>query len=152
MIRPTPTTRRKSTERGKLTRRPNRCSEGWLTAGVVGSSPAGVTLSVSSRIMFSTDQGFPPHMPIQSANCQFTDWHRVFSDKRFAKRDSLCYRRRSCLSPMFPGSSVVEQPAVNRLVAGSNPARGAIFHWTALQAQVSFFRAALCDRHFYRNK
>lgn len=27
----------------------------------------------------------------------------------------------------FPGSSVVEQPAVNRLVAGSNPARGAIF-------------------------
>src|SRR5262245_49617158 len=26
---------------------------------------------------------------------------------------------------MFPGSSVVEQPAVNRLVAGSNPARGA---------------------------
>ena len=27
----------------------------------------------------------------------------------------------------FPGSSAVEQPAVNRLVAGSNPARGAIF-------------------------
>jgi hypothetical protein len=27
--------------------------------------------------------------------------------------------------PVFPGSSVVEQPAVNRLVAGSNPARGA---------------------------
>ena len=26
---------------------------------------------------------------------------------------------------MFPGSSAVEQPAVNRLVAGSNPARGA---------------------------
>ena len=25
----------------------------------------------------------------------------------------------------FPGSSAVEQPAVNRLVAGSNPARGA---------------------------
>jgi hypothetical protein len=29
------------------------------------------------------------------------------------------------LIAMFPGSSVVEQPAVNRLVAGSNPARGA---------------------------
>src|SRR5215475_5409074 len=28
-------------------------------------------------------------------------------------------------SRLFPGSSVVEQPAVNRLVAGSNPARGA---------------------------
>lgn len=27
---------------------------------------------------------------------------------------------------MFPGSSVVEQAAVNRLVAGSSPARGAI--------------------------
>ena len=26
---------------------------------------------------------------------------------------------------IFPGSSVVEQAAVNRLVAGSNPARGA---------------------------
>jgi hypothetical protein len=30
---------------------------------------------------------------------------------------------------LFPGSSAVEQPAVNRLVAGSNPARGAkYFH------------------------
>ena len=27
---------------------------------------------------------------------------------------------------LFPGSSVVEQAAVNRLVAGSNPARGAL--------------------------
>src|SRR5690606_6713624 len=30
-------------------------------------------------------------------------------------------------STPFPGSSAVEQPAVNRLVAGSNPARGATF-------------------------
>jgi hypothetical protein len=38
----------------------------------------------------------------------------------------VCYSRTSqALSAMFPGSSVVEQPAVNRLVAGSNPARGA---------------------------
>ena len=36
----------------------------------------------------------------------------------------LCYRRQSTIE--FPGSSVVEQPAVRyRLVAGSNPARGA---------------------------
>ena len=28
---------------------------------------------------------------------------------------------------VFPGSSAVEQPAVNRLVGGSNPSRGAIF-------------------------
>jgi hypothetical protein len=39
------------------------------------------------------------------------------------KARPLCYTR-SLLAP-FPGSSVVEQPAVNRLVAGSNPARGA---------------------------
>ena len=31
---------------------------------------------------------------------------------------------------LFPGSSAVEQPAVNRLVAGSNPARGAKFSKT----------------------
>jgi hypothetical protein len=36
------------------------------------------------------------------------------------KPEPLCYRRL-----MVPGSSAVEQPAVNRLVAGSNPARGA---------------------------
>jgi hypothetical protein len=32
---------------------------------------------------------------------------------------------RARAAALFPGSSVVEQPAVNRLVAGSNPARGA---------------------------
>src|SRR5689334_6070820 len=37
----------------------------------------------------------------------------------------------------FPGSSVVEQPAVNRLVAGSNPARGAILS-AATARQVRF--------------
>jgi hypothetical protein len=37
----------------------------------------------------------------------------------------LCYMRPTRTSRLFPGSSVVEQPAVNRLVAGSNPARGA---------------------------
>ena len=36
----------------------------------------------------------------------------------------LCYTQGRSLAPI-PGSSVVEQPAVNRLVAGSNPARGA---------------------------
>ena len=35
----------------------------------------------------------------------------------------ICGFRRA--SRLFPGSSAVEQPAVNRLVAGSNPARGA---------------------------
>jgi hypothetical protein len=44
---------------------------------------------------------------------------------RFAKRGWLCYRPGCRGNGLFPGSSVVEQPAVNRLVAGSNPARGA---------------------------
>src|ERR1700689_2905865 len=48
---------------------------------------------------------------------------RVFA--AFKAPPALLYacRTRDLLS--FPGSSVVEQPAVNRLVAGSNPARGA---------------------------
>ena len=38
----------------------------------------------------------------------------------------LCYSNELAASAaVFPGSSAVEQPAVNRLVAGSNPARGA---------------------------
>ena len=37
---------------------------------------------------------------------------------------------------MFPGSSAVEQLTVNQLVAGSNPARGAIFLF--LQFTLSF--------------
>ena len=37
-------------------------------------------------------------------------------------------------SRLFPGSSAVEQPAVNRLVAGSNPARGATFSQTGAES------------------
>lgn len=50
-----------------------------------------------------------------------------------ASPPSLCYTHPSSVlairraADLLPGSSVVEQPAVNRLVAGSNPARGAIF-------------------------
>ena len=43
--------------------------------------------------------------------------------RRLANRFCLCYRHRQ--HGFFPGSSVVEQATVNRLVAGSNPARGA---------------------------
>jgi len=38
---------------------------------------------------------------------------------------------------VIPGSSVVEQSAVNRLVAGSNPARGATFDATQKAASAS---------------
>lgn len=46
-------------------------------------------------------------------------------DYRFANRIPVAIRRLVHTRALFPGSSVVEQPAVNRLVAGSNPARGA---------------------------
>jgi hypothetical protein len=49
-----------------------------------------------------------------------------FRSLRLSKPDQLCYTRtRTREALLFPGSSAVEQPAVNRLVAGSNPARGA---------------------------
>ncbi len=47
--------------------------------------------------------------------------------KAFKARLALLYATRAHMLLLFPGSSVVEQPAVNRLVAGSNPARGAKF-------------------------
>lgn len=40
-------------------------------------------------------------------------------------RPPFCYTHQPNRWRLFPGSSAVEQPAVNRLVAGSNPARGA---------------------------
>jgi hypothetical protein len=45
------------------------------------------------------------------------------ADFTLCKAQRLCYSR--TLARVVPGSSAVEQPAVNRLVAGSNPARGA---------------------------
>jgi hypothetical protein len=47
---------------------------------------------------------------------------------RFQTARGFVIRGRACALPLFPGSSAVEQPAVNRLVAGSNPARGATYH------------------------
>ena len=50
--------------------------------------------------------------------------HAAGGDFTLCKPKRLCYSR--TLARVVPGSSAVEQPAVNRLVAGSNPARGAI--------------------------
>src|ERR1700746_1894433 len=65
-----------------------------------------------------------------SSNCK--DFHiRVHSQAnvRFllCKRKRLCYTlpARDLLYRPFLGSSAVEHPTVNRMVAGSNPARGA---------------------------
>jgi hypothetical protein len=42
------------------------------------------------------------------------------------RQGAFCYSRTRATDALFRGSSVVEQPAVNRLVVGSNPTRGAI--------------------------
>ena len=42
-----------------------------------------------------------------------------------SRRGFVIGNRVRARAAVFPGSSAVEQPAVNRLVAGSNPARGA---------------------------
>src|SRR5215472_14418680 len=50
---------------------------------------------------------------------------RVAAAAAFKPGSALLYAASTTPSRLFPGSSAVEQPAVNRLVAGSNPARGA---------------------------
>ena len=57
----------------------------------------------------------------------------------------------SYICGVFLGSSVVEQPAVNRLVAGSNPARGAK---TQRSARSAPFSAAIASARFavFRNQ
>ena len=60
--------------------------------------------------------------------------------KALCKTESLLLYATQLDEHIFPGSSAVEQPAVNRLVAGSNPARGAILLQSCLAAFV-FHRA-----------
>ena len=54
-----------------------------------------------------------------------SEGRRILGPYAFKAGAALLYAAHTL--PIFPGSSVVEQPAVNRLVAGSNPARGASF-------------------------
>ena len=61
---------------------------------------------------------------IGAAGCDTTDAAVSTRISRFSSADAFVIRGPVRLPP-FPGSSAVEQPAVNRLVAGSNPARGA---------------------------
>src|SRR5262249_47737962 len=48
------------------------------------------------------------------------------ANSALCNRERLCYSRPARIA-VVPGSSAVEQPAVNRLVDGSNPSRGATF-------------------------
>lgn len=50
-----------------------------------------------------------------------------------------------CNICLFLGSSVVEQPAVNRLVAGSNPARGAILPIALIILAIVFMKEELIE-------
>jgi hypothetical protein len=54
-------------------------------------------------------------------------------------------------SRLFPGSSVVEQPAVNRLVAGSNPARGANSLFSSVHNCSTPSKKPLCDQRLSLN-
>ena len=57
------------------------------------------------------------------------------------KRCGVLLYATGSLARSFPGSSAVEQPAVNRLVAGSNPARGATSEHIETQTTVSRLRS-----------
>ena len=51
----------------------------------------------------------------------------LFSKNRLANGQSICITPLTAATErLFPGSSAVEHSTVNRQVAGSNPARGAI--------------------------
>ncbi len=74
----------------------------------------------------------PPPQKSSATCCSFRNFHirqQSQTGARFllCKGKRLCYtlRARELLYRSFLGSSAVEHPTVNRMVAGSNPARGA---------------------------
>src|SRR5262249_5366247 len=79
---------------------------------------------VFERASARSTKSAPDFMHFRS---DFDHARRQTAKWRFAKPRAVCYTppRHAPARAPFPGSSVVEQPAVNRLVAGSNPARGA---------------------------
>jgi hypothetical protein len=64
---------------------------------------------------------------------------------RFAKQSSFVIGALARGTGLFPGSSVVEQPAVNRLVAGSNPARGATLNQALRTRQATLTGGLFAD-------
>ena len=101
--RPPPSRSLSSLDRGKCTRCPPS-RRAWRTRPSVSGRPDWVVSSVSvTRSGLSAQQ--------KSPRCE--NWYSQPGSDALETR------------PVFPGSSAVEQPAVNRLVAGSNPARGA---------------------------
>ena len=60
----------------------------------------------------------------------------VLRNKCLGEARTSCYDASDALW-LFRGSSAVEQPAVNRLVVGSNPTRGANFQLSGPEAWVT---------------
>jgi hypothetical protein len=113
----------------------------WPVEGFIAAEPRplcatrdNLTLSIShhrpvapsviaSRRVAQRARGQPPAMAVSRRG---NSRRRRGRNKRFLLM--LCRvakRRNPWVCALFRGSSAVEQPAVNRLVAGSNPARGA---------------------------
>ena len=70
--------------------------------------------------------GSAGHPRTKGARRSFSEGGRVLDcTDALQPREAFVIGRLLSKSAVFPGSSAVEQPAVNRLVAGSNPARGA---------------------------
>src|SRR5215467_1747576 len=69
---------------------------------------------------FDCDPASSAHLGNWAEACARAHSHRFHALQAPAR-----FVRSGCARALVPGSSAVEQPAVNRLVAGSNPARGA---------------------------
>ncbi len=116
-------------------RAPRRFSSGGIRPAVAGPTADGAAIQATARRSARThERAGRPADPVPSLLYRARAGHlRPALPSpgkkcicRLASRKGVCYRHRTSRA-LFPGSSVVEQPAVNRLVAGSNPARGANF-------------------------
>src|ERR1700744_5116957 len=76
-------------------------------------------------------------LPLKTPHHYPTPWGRAYPRPFFLAQFLFVFGTQNCCgaarrlaldsAPLIRGSSVVEQPAVNRLVVGSNPTRGASF-------------------------
>jgi hypothetical protein len=113
------------------------CRVAWPRGGVVTQRTANPCTPVRFRAR-------PPSFSVRRAAVSFDAAAGLHFKPGFAKT-----------AAQFPGSSVVEQAAVNRSVAGSNPARGANFpiQRRASGALLSAFSCiAICGRAVHHRK
>lgn len=104
--------------------------------GVVQDWPRGGVVTQRTANPY-TPVRFRPWPPVHPSEIVAPDpvtgrFTSLFALRVLARAGYLCYRHGASRSNskqdgLIRGSSAVEQPAVNRLVVGSNPTRGAIF-------------------------